>query len=122
MDDRALAQSPTNGAARCGGVLYCGNPVACQQCLVVDVALKQPVEYQLALYFVDLDHKGRRQSVELFDLDSRKLIAPTRVYANFTGGIYAVYNCRQSVRIRVNHIRGDNAVLSGLFFDSQRTP
>ena len=122
MDDRALAQSPTNGAARCGGVLYCGNPVACQQCLVVDVALKQPVEYQLALYFVDLDHKGRRQSVELFDLDSRKLIAPTRVYANFTGGIYAVYNCRQSVRIRVNHIRGDNAVLSGLFFDPQRTP
>jgi alpha-L-rhamnosidase len=119
VDSRALAQSPTNGEARCIGALYCGNPAACQQCLVVDVALKQPAEYQLALYFVDLDRKGRRQSVELFDLKSRKLVAPTRVYSNFIGGIYAVYNCRQSVRIRVNHIRGDNAVLSGLFFDPQ---
>jgi hypothetical protein len=119
VDTRALAQSPTNGAARCDGVLYCGNPAACQQCLVVDVALKQSAEYQLALYFVDLDRKGRRQSVELFDLESRKLIAPTHVYSNFTGGTYAVYNCRQSVRVRVNHIRGDNAVLSGIFFDPQ---
>lgn len=117
VDDRALAQGPTNGAARCNGVLYCGNPAACQQCLVVDVALNRPAEYQLALYFVDLDRKGRRQSIELFDLENRKLIAPTRVYSNFTGGTYAVYNCRQSLRVRVNHIRGDNAVLSGLFFD-----
>lgn len=117
VDTRALAQGPTNDAARCFGVLYCGNPAACQQCLVVDVALKQPAEYQLALYFVDLDRKGRRQSVELFDLANRKLIAPTRVYSNFAGGTYAVYTCRQSVRIRVNHIRGDNAVLSGVFFD-----
>jgi hypothetical protein len=118
-DLRALAQDPTNGAARCRGVFYCGNPAACQQCLVVDVALRQPAEYQLALYFVDLDRKGRRQSVELFDLETRKLIAPTRVYSDFTGGVYAVYDCRQSVRVRVNHVRGDNAVWSGLFFDPQ---
>jgi hypothetical protein len=122
VDSRALAEGPTNTAARCGGVLYCGNPAPCQQCLVVDVACKQPAEYQLALYFVDLDCKGRRQSVELFDLASHKLIAPTHVYSNFTGGVYAVYNCRQSVRIRINHIRGDNAVLSGLFFDPQASP
>jgi len=122
LDSRALAQGPTNGAARCSGVLYCGNPAACQQCLVVDVALKQPLAYQLALYFVDLDRKGRRQSVELFDLESRKLITPTQVYSNFTGGVYAVYHCRQSVRVRVNHIRGDNAVLSGVFFDTPTTP
>jgi hypothetical protein len=28
-----------------------------------------------------------------------------------------VYECDRSVRIRVAHILGDNAVLSGLFFD-----
>jgi len=121
-DSRALAAGPTNGSPRCEGGLYCGNPTPCQQCLVVDIALKQPAEYRLALYFVDFDHKGRRQSVELFDLGSRKLIAPTRVYSDFTGGTYAVYNCRQSVRVRVNHIRGDNAVLSGLFFDPPSKP
>lgn len=117
LDSRALAEDSPDGTARSGGVLYCENPIACQQCLVVDVALKQPAEYQLALYFVDLDRKGRRQSIELFDMETRKLIAPTRVYSDFTDGSYAVYNCRQSVRIRVNHIRGDNAVLNGLFFD-----
>ncbi len=121
-DERALAEGPGSGSARSGGVLYCGNPAACQQCLVVDVALKQPAEYQLALYFVDLDRKGRRQSVELFDLTTLKLIAPTRVFSDFTGGTYAVYNCRQSVRVRVNHIRGDNAVMSGLFFDPPGKP
>jgi hypothetical protein len=117
VDTRALAQSPTNGAARCSGALFCGNPAACHQCVVVDIELKQPAGYQLALYFADLDRKGRRQSVELFDLESRKLIAPTRVYSDFVGGTYAVYTCRQSVRVRVNHIRGDNAVLNGVFFD-----
>lgn len=116
-DHRALAKGPMNGAAQCSGALFCGNPTPCQQCLVVDVALKQPAEFQLALYFVDLDHKGRRQSIELFDLASRKLIAPTRIYSDFSGGTYAVYHCRQSVRVRVNHIRGENAVLSGVFFD-----
>jgi hypothetical protein len=117
-DLRALSQSPANDAARCGGVLYSGDPgPSDQRCVVLDVALKQPAEYQLALYFVDLDHKGRRQSVELFDLASRKLIAPTHVYADFVNGTYAVYHCRQSVRVRVNQIRGDNAVLGGLFFD-----
>jgi hypothetical protein len=120
LDSSALSQGPTNAAARSGGVLNCENPAAWdQQCLVVDVALKQPVEYQLALYFVDLDRKSRQQSVELFDLASRKLIAPTRIFSSFTGGTYAVYNCRQSVRVRINHIRGYNAVLSGLFFDPQ---
>ena len=95
-------------------------PVIVNRCLVVDVALKRPARFQLALYFVDFDRKDRRQSIELFDLESRKLIAPTRVYKNFTAGTYAVYDCQQSVRVRVNHIRGDNAVLSGLFFDAVR--
>jgi hypothetical protein len=118
VDSRALTDELGTGAARVGGVLACANPAAwSQQCLVVDVALKQPAAYQLALYFVDLDRKDRRQAVELFDLDTKKLIAPTRVFSNFTGGTYAIYNCRQSVRARLYHIRGYNAVLSGLFFD-----
>jgi alpha-L-rhamnosidase len=79
--------------------------------------LKAPREFQFALYFVDFDHWGRRVAVELFDLDSRKMIAPVRGFPDLGGGAYAVYACRQPVRIRANHLRGDNAVLSGLFFD-----
>jgi hypothetical protein len=79
--------------------------------------LKAPREFQFALYFVDFDHRGRRVAVELFDLKSRKLIAPVKVFPDLNGGAYAVYACRQPVRIRVNQLRGNNAVLSGLFFD-----
>ena len=117
-DPRALAENATNAPGRHAGVLYSGTPGDVQRCVVVDVALKHPAKFQLGLYFVDLDRKGRRQTVEMFDLDTRRLIAPTRLYADFTGGTYAVYECQQSVRVRVNHVRGDNAVLSGLFFDA----
>ncbi len=115
-DFRALAKDSKNDQPRTNGVFYTGQR-GLQQCLVLDIALKQPTNYQLALYFVDLDRKGRRQSLDLLDLFTRKLIAPTRIYAGFEGGVYAVYNCDRSVRLRVNQIRGDNAVLSGIFFD-----
>lgn len=119
-DSRAPAKDSTN-QTRSNGVFYTGQ-TGLKQCLVLDIALKQPTAYQLALYFVDLDRKGRRQSVELLDLNTRKLIAPTRIYANFEGGMYAVYNCDRSVRLRVNQVRGDNAVLSGIFFDPALSP
>lgn len=116
-DSQALAKGPEYGSERSKGVFYSGNPHALEQCVVLDVALKQPTDYEFALYFADIDRKNRRQSLELFDMDTRKLIAPTRIYTDFEGGTYAVYKCDRSVRLRVNHIRGDNAVLNGIFFD-----
>ncbi len=116
-DIRVPAPDAANGSARIAAALFTGDPAPCQQSIVLDVALKAPREYQFALYFVDFDRKGRREAVELFDLDSRKLIAPVKVFRDLDGGAYAVYACRQPVRIRVNQLRGDNAVLSGLFFD-----
>jgi hypothetical protein len=116
-DTRVPAPDAANGSARTAAALFTGDPAPCQQSIVLDVALKTPREYQFALYFVDFDHKGRRVAVELFDLDSRKLIAPVKVFRDLDGEVYAVYACRQPVRIRVNQLRGVNAALSGLFFD-----
>ncbi len=117
QDARAPAPDVSNGLARTAGTLYTGDPVPCQQSIVLDVALKTPRAYRFALYFVDFDHRGRREAVELFDLDSRNLIAPVKVFSDLDGGAYAVYACHEPVRIRVNQVRGDNATLSGLFFD-----
>lgn len=116
-DTRALAPDDANSSPRTAAALFTGDPAPCQQSIVLDVALKVPREFQFALYFVDFDRRGRRVAVELFDLDSRKLIAPVKVFSDLDGGTYAVYACRQPVRIRVNQIRGDNAALSGVFFD-----
>jgi hypothetical protein len=44
------------------------------------------------------------------DLDSRKLVAPEQMIKDFQTGTYLVYECDRSVRIRVAHILGNNAV------------
>jgi hypothetical protein len=77
--------------------------------------------YQVALYFVDWDNKGRRLAVEMFDATTLNLIAPVKVVTNFYGGKYLVYAFNKSTKFRIDHVRGDNAVLSGIFFDPAPT-
>jgi hypothetical protein len=55
---------------------------------------------------------------ELFDEGTLCLIAPTKIVRDFGGGKYLVYAYNKSARFRIYHVRGDNAVLSGIFFDS----
>ena len=57
----------------------------------------------------------------MFDANTLNLIAPERVSTNFYGGKYLVYTCNKSVRFRFDQVRGDNAVLSGIFFDPAPT-
>jgi alpha-L-rhamnosidase len=99
-------------------VLYNGSPAACQQTTTVDITVTGDREYNLAIYFVDWDRQDRRQSVDLFDPATYKRLAPSQLVQDFTEGKYLIYQCRGSVRIRINQIRGDNAVLNALFFDS----
>ncbi|MCS7483717.1 hypothetical protein ACFFQW_35170 [Umezawaea endophytica] len=53
----------------------------------------------------------------MFDHDARKRATPVQLVDDYHGGQYLVYDCDRLLRIRVGYIRGDNAVLSGLFFD-----
>ena len=108
---RALAPSADAASPRSAGTIY-GMPT-----MSLDVAAKRGTVYQLALYFLDWDDKSRRVAVEMFDLDTLKIVSPVRVVGQFKQGKYLVYRCDRPVRIRVQHVRGDNAVLSGLFFD-----
>jgi alpha-L-rhamnosidase len=77
--------------------------------------------YQIALYFIDWDNKGRRLAAEMFDATTLNLIAPEEVITNFVGGAYLVYAYTNSVKFRIDQVRGDNAVLSGIFFDPAPT-
>ena len=40
---------------------------------------------------------------------------------NFSGGKYLIYTYNKSVKLRIQQVRGDNAVLSGIFFDPAPT-
>jgi hypothetical protein len=74
-------------------------------------------EYSIALYFLDWDDKGRRIAVEMMDAKTLNQITPVKIIDNFKGGKYLIYSYNKSAKFRIDQVRGDNAVLSGVFFD-----
>lgn len=84
----------------------------------MDVTVADGRAYELAIYCVDWDKQSRRQTIDLFDLTTYKRLAPSQLVQDFAEGKYLIYKCHGSVRIRINQIRGDNAVLNALFFDA----
>lgn len=116
----ALADLPLTESAtpyRSLGCIYTRDPVPCQQTLTIDIPCKKRQKYQLTLYMVDWDHKGRRSAIEIFDLDTKNIVMPVYMVRNYENGKYITFELDRPVRIRVNQVRGDNAALSGLFFD-----
>ena len=53
----------------------------------------------------------------MFDRQTMKRLAPVQMVRNFVGGKYLIYRCDKSVRFRIDYVRGDNATLSGIFFN-----
>ncbi|MGV3771637.1 MAG: chitobiase/beta-hexosaminidase C-terminal domain-containing protein, partial [Verrucomicrobiales bacterium] len=83
--------------------------------LQFDVAVLDTQLHCLALYFVDWDNRGRRQIVEVLDMNG-KVMDKTEL-SDFSGGVYLRYKLKGQVRIRITRVAGDNAVLNGMFFD-----
>ena len=110
-DRRALAPDPSNVIPRNAGCTYA------DVTFHLDVDVKTNTAYSLALYFLDWDKKGRQTTVQVFDLKTLDLIAPIEMVSDYADGKYLVYRCDRPVRLRIDHVRGDNAVISGLFFD-----
>jgi hypothetical protein len=85
--------------------------------MTIDLDVNDSQKHRLAVYFVDWDASGRRSAVEIFDLKTLKLLAPVQLIKEYQNGKYMVFNYSGPIRIRVNHVRGNNAALSGIFFD-----
>lgn len=117
-DPRALAPDAANGFPRNAATIYTQDPRACFQTMTVDIQLTHPRPYRVALYFLDWDRRGRRLAVEMFDRRTLHRIAPVEIVRDFAGGKYLVYAYDRSARFRIDQVRGPNATLSGLFFDS----
>ena len=111
----ALAVDVANTFPRNAGCIFTqgtGSPT-----MTIDVNFKSAAAHQVAIYVVDWDKKGRRETIELFDAVTLQRLAPAKMIRDFTGGKYLVYHVEKSVRFRVNQVRGDNATVSGIFFD-----
>jgi len=115
LDTRALSPDPGNTSPRNAACVSNSD-----QTMTLTVGIDGTRPYQVALYFVDWDDKGRRLAVEMFDADTLKLIAPVRLVNGFSGGAYLVYEYDRSVKFRFDKIQGDIVTLSGIFFDPRK--
>jgi hypothetical protein len=116
-DKRAFVSDDVTATTRNLGAIYTRDPVACDQTMTIDVPCRQKQSYKLSLYFVDWDKKERRSAIEIFDLETKNLLLPVYMVRDYVDGKYVTFELDRSVRIRINQVRGDNAVLSGMFFD-----
>lgn len=115
-DVRAL-QSPTGDRTKGVGALITRDPEVCQQTFTIDIETKKEQRFSVSLYFVDWDNNNRRVAIEAFGLDSKELLCPLHMVRDYEDGKYVTYTFSQPVRLRINHVRGKNAALSGIFFD-----
>ena len=114
-DIRAL-EDP-RGTSRSIGAFITRDPIPCDQTMTIDLPCKTKQQYKVSLYFVDWDTSDRRSAIEIFDLETKNLMAPVYMVRNYSGGKYITYEFDRSVRIRINQVRGVNSALSGIFFD-----
>jgi alpha-L-rhamnosidase len=116
-DHRALAPDASNTSPRTAACLYAMDGDQVGYTFTSTIAVKGTHDYKVSLYFLDWDNKGRKIAVEMFDAATLKLIAPVKIVESCTGGAYLTYRYNKSAKFRINMVRGDNAVLSGMFFD-----
>ncbi len=116
-DARVLAPDSTNLGERIAGVFRCNVNKKNWMTTYVDIQLPQPKKYRLSIYALDFDRQGRRQAYEVMDYATHALLAPIQIADDYSAGVYHTYECDRSVRIRVIQLRGENAGLSGIFFD-----
>lgn len=117
-DERALSLDQGNSSSRNIGAISTRDSLWAFQTMTVDIETTPGKEYQTALYFVDFEDVNRRAAVEMFDLKTKELVAPVQLVQGFSGGKYMIYRYNNPVRFRINHVRGPNVTLSGIFFDS----
>jgi hypothetical protein len=83
-----------------------------------DVNLTDSNSHRVALYAIDWDGSGSRaQRVQVIDVASNKVL-DTETISGFSSGMYLVWNVSGHVKINVTMTGAHNAVVSGIFFDS----
>ena len=101
---------PPSGSTRVAAVWY--SPTS----FTIDVNVAAGNSYDLELYFLDYDAKGRAETVTLSDANT-SVVLNTQTVSNFANGEYLSWAISGNVLITITRTAGANGVVSGLFFD-----
>ncbi len=108
-------QVPPPGTSRIAAAWYSSTS------FTVDVNVAAGHSYNLELYFLDYDARGRTETVTLSDPSTGTTLNSQSV-SNFASGEYLVWTISGNVLITITRTAGLNALLSGLFFDPAGSP
>ena len=81
----------------------------------LDINLTDGQTYDLALYAVDWDNKGRSEKIQISDAVTGTVL-DTETLSSFVNGVYEVWTVSGHVEITISVLAGNNAVVNGLFF------
>lgn len=82
----------------------------------IDLDLRDGRSHRIALYCVDWDTGERRQTIEVVEAGTGRVL-DQRLITDFHGGRYLVWNVAGHVNFRCKRDAGLNAVINGIFFD-----
>ena len=108
-DPRAL-QTP-DGSSRIAATWYSSTS------FTIAVNLNDGKAHNIALYALDWDNKGRSEQIQITSAATGAIL-DTETISSFSSGEYLQWKVSGSVVIRVTCLSGVNAVISGVFFDS----
>ncbi len=111
-DPRALEDA--NGTGRVAACWYASTS------FTVDLDLGSSQAYDLELYFLDWDNKGREEQVQISAASSGSVL-DTETVSSFLSGVYLEWRISGDVVITITNLDGASAELSGLFLDPAPT-
>jgi hypothetical protein len=106
-DIRALQKSAIND--RIASAWFASSP------FTIDINLSDGNVHQVALYCLDMDLRGRAETISVTDSATIGLF-DTQTVSSFTSGKYFIWNVNGHVKFTITRTAGPNGVVSGLFF------
>jgi alpha-L-rhamnosidase len=82
----------------------------------IDINFLDANSHSVAFYCLDWDARNRAERFDIIDLATGTVL-DSRTVSGFSNGQYLIWNLHGNVRVRVTLIGGDNAVVSGMFFN-----
>lgn len=97
------------------------NPNACQQTFYVDILAQPEKDYRFTLRTAELANEGKFV-IDVFDQKSKNLIHPTVLVQTLGRVQYYTFRAKGAVRVRLSHLEGPDAAISGIFFQDIAQP